>query len=68
VIGLYYFAFNGAAPLGGLLSGWLAARGGTELAFAVSGAAGLAAAVIAASRLRAPEGAPAWWPRHLHRG
>jgi len=68
VIGLYYFAFNGAAPLGGLLSGWLAARGGTELAFAVSGAAGVAAAVIAASRLRAPQRAPAWWPRHLHRG
>ena len=66
VIGLYYFAFNGAAPLGGLLSGWLAARGGTELAFAVSGAASLAAAVIAASRLRAPAGA--WLPRRLHRG
>jgi MFS family permease len=69
VIGLYYFAFNGAAPLGGLLSGWLAAQGGTELAFAVSGAAAVAAAVIAVSRLRMPaEAAHGWLPRYLHRG
>jgi MFS family permease len=47
VIGLYYFAFNGAGPAGGVLAGWLAARGGTELAFAVSGASALAMAVIA---------------------
>jgi len=38
VIGYYYFAFNGLAPLGGILAGWLAATGGTELAFAVAGA------------------------------
>jgi len=37
VIGFYYFAFNGLAPLGGILAGWLAATGGTELAFAVAG-------------------------------
>jgi MFS family permease len=37
VIGFYYFAFNGLAPLGGILTGWLAATGGTELAFAVAG-------------------------------
>jgi MFS family permease len=37
VIGFYYFAFNGLAPLGGVLTGWLAARGGTELAFGVAG-------------------------------
>ena len=42
VIGLYYFAFNGSGPVGGLLAGWLAATGGTELAFAVSGAVALA--------------------------
>jgi hypothetical protein len=47
VIGLYYFAFNGTGPAGGLLAGWLAAQGGTELAFAVSGAAALATAVTA---------------------
>jgi MFS family permease len=52
VIGLYFFAFNGAAPLGGLLSGWLAERGGTELAFAVSGVAGLAMTALAVVRLR----------------
>jgi MFS family permease len=38
VIGFYYFAFNGLAPLGGILTGWLAATGGTELAFGVGGA------------------------------
>jgi MFS family permease len=38
VIGLYYFAFNGLAPLGGILTGWLAGRGGTFLAFGVAGA------------------------------
>jgi MFS family permease len=37
VIGLYYFAFNGTGPVGGLLAGWLAATGGTALAFAVGG-------------------------------
>jgi MFS family permease len=37
VIGFYYFAFNGLAPLGAILTGWLAARGGTELAFGVAG-------------------------------
>ena len=28
VIGLYFYAFNGAGPLGGLLAGWLCARAG----------------------------------------
>jgi MFS family permease len=42
VIGLYYFAFNGSGPIGGLLTGWLAAEGGTELAFAVAGTVALA--------------------------
>jgi hypothetical protein len=40
-MGFYYFAFNGAAPAGGLLAGWLAASGGTALAFAVAGTAAL---------------------------
>src|SRR5579859_3755467 len=43
VIGLYYYAFNGSGPAAGLLAGWLAAEGGTELAFAVGGAVTLAA-------------------------
>jgi MFS family permease len=55
VIGLYYFAFNGAGPAGGVLAGWLAARGGTELAFAVSGASALAAALAAAVLRREDE-------------
>ena len=46
VIGLYYYAFNGAGPAGGILSGWLAAAGGTELAFAVGGAVTLASIAV----------------------
>jgi MFS family permease len=55
VIGLYYFAFNGAGPAGGVLSGWLAARGGTELAFAVSGVSALAMAAVAVAVRRSVE-------------
>jgi MFS family permease len=35
---LYFFAFMGGAPLGGLIAGSLTAHGGTRLAFAVAGA------------------------------
>jgi predicted MFS family arabinose efflux permease len=42
---LYYFAFQGGAPLGGLLAGWLTARGGTKLAFAVAGTSAVLVAV-----------------------
>jgi hypothetical protein len=52
VIGLYFYAFNGTGPLGGLLAGWLCARGGTELAFAVAGVVGLAGTAVAAAQLR----------------
>jgi MFS family permease len=41
MMGFYFFAFNGAGPAGGLLAGWLAATGGTALAFAVGGCAAL---------------------------
>jgi MFS family permease len=51
VVGLYYYAFNGTGPLGGLLAGWLCAAGGTELAFAVAGAATVAATVYGAAVL-----------------
>jgi MFS family permease len=54
VVGLYYYAFNGTGPVGGMLAGWLSARGGTELAFLVAGAAGMTATAWAAHRLRAP--------------
>jgi MFS family permease len=53
LIGLYLFAFLGLAPVGGLLAGWLAAIGGTSLAFAVAGLTALVA--IAAAN--------AWRPR-----
>jgi MFS family permease len=51
IIGLYFYAFNGTGPVGGLLAGWLCAKGGTELAFLVAGIVGLAATAIAAQRL-----------------
>ena len=52
IIGLYFFAFNGTGPLGGLMTGWLCARGGTELAFVVAGVAGLAGTGAAAAAFR----------------
>jgi len=55
VIGLYYYAFNGSGPAAGLLAGWLAAEGGTELAFAAGGAVTLAATLaVIAHRLPRP--------------
>ena len=51
VIGFYYFAFNGLAPLGGILTGWLAATGGTELAFGVAGIVTALVALAAVPRL-----------------
>ena len=52
IIGLYFYAFNGTGPVGGLLAGWLCARGGTELAFVVAGIAGIAATVAAGLHFR----------------
>jgi MFS family permease len=51
VAGLYYFAFNGTGPAAGILAGWLAAQGGTELAFVVSGAVAVATAAWVGLRL-----------------
>ena len=47
VLSLWLFAFAGLAPVGGLVAGWLADVGGTQLAFAVAGGAGLAIAGLA---------------------
>jgi MFS family permease len=58
VLSLYYYAWNGIAPLGALAIGWLSARGGTELAFAVAGTAGVAMAVVGAVALRRPQRIP----------
>jgi MFS family permease len=54
VLSLYYYAWNGLAPLGGLIVGWLSATGGTELAFAVAGTSGLAMTVLGALALKRP--------------
>jgi sugar phosphate permease len=58
VLSLYYYAWNGVAPLGALIIGWLSARGGTQLAFAVAGLVGLAIAVGGAFVLRRPQSVP----------
>lgn len=52
IIGIYFYAFNGTGPAAGLLAGWLCARGGTELAFAIAGVIGIAGTVVAAAALR----------------
>ena len=55
VLGLYYYAWNGLAPLGALLVGWMCDRGGTELAFAVGGVSGLAMTVLGALAIKPPK-------------
>ena len=61
VMGLYYFAFNGAGPAGGMLAGWLAATGGTALAFTVAGVSAITVSAVAfavlARRLQKPRSA-----------
>ena len=52
LIGLYFFAFAGTGTAGGILSGWLTAAGGTDLAFAVGGIAGLSTSVYVWLRSR----------------
>ena len=59
VLGLWLFAFAGLTPLGGLLAGWLSDVGGTELAFAVAGATGLAMTFVAVPPRRVLGGARA---------
>ena len=49
---LYFFAFLGGAPVGGLLCGWLTAKGGTELAFAAAGIVAIGTAPWGIVRLR----------------
>ena len=50
LFGLYLLAFVGVAPVGGMLAGWLAELGGTELAFAVAGLTALVAIGAANTR------------------
>ena len=60
LIGIYFYAFNGTGPFAGLFAGWLCSVGGTDLAFLVGGAAGVAATALAARKLQLrPRLAPA---------
>lgn len=54
VLALYYYAWNGLAPLGAVLVGWLCDRGGTELALTVGGACTLAITVAGAVAIKRP--------------
>ena len=58
VLGLYYYAWNGLAPFGALLVGFMCDRGGTELAFFVGGASALAMTALGAAAVKLPR-APA---------
>jgi MFS family permease len=54
VLGLYYYAWNGLAPLGAVIVGWMCDRGGTELAFAVGGASAIGMTVLGAVAIKHP--------------
>ncbi len=62
VLGIYYYAWAGPAPLAGPLLGWLCALGGTALALALGGVAALGAtalAAVAVGRMQKAAAAPA---------
>jgi MFS family permease len=54
VLGLYYYAWNGLAPLGALIVGWMCDRGGTELAFAAGGTSVILMSVLGALAVKPP--------------
>jgi MFS family permease len=54
VLGLYYYAWNGLAPLGAVLVGWLCDHGGTELAFGVGGACAITMTALGAQAITRP--------------
>jgi MFS family permease len=56
VLGIYFYAWNGLAPVGALVVGWLCSLGGTELAFSVLGVCGLASIGSSAWRLAHRQG------------
>jgi MFS family permease len=55
VLGLYYYAWNGLAPFGALLVGWMCDVGGTELAFGVGGISAIAMTAIGAAIIKRPQ-------------
>jgi MFS family permease len=67
IIGLYFYAFNGTAAASGLMVGWLCDTGGTELAFAVGGVAGLLGTAGAAYQLIVRRRATVELPPHRAR-
>jgi MFS family permease len=48
---MYFFAFQGGAPLGGLFAGWMTTVGGTLLAFSIGGVLSLGTAALGIVRL-----------------
>jgi MFS family permease len=48
---LYFWAFLGGAPLGGVFAGWLVSLGGTELAFYVAGTIAVLTSLVGTARL-----------------
>ena len=54
VLGLYYYAWNGLAPLGAILVGWFCDTGGTELAFGIGGVCALAMTALGAWTIKRP--------------
>jgi MFS family permease len=62
VLGLYYYAWNGLAPFGAVLVGWLCDRGGTELAFLVGGVAAIGMTVLGAAAIKRPLPVPSTPP------
>jgi MFS family permease len=59
MIGFWLFCIAGLAPIGGLLGGWLADIGGTQLGFDVAGAAGAVVTSYVWLRRRAEREQPA---------
>jgi MFS family permease len=54
VLGLYYYAWNGLAPVGSVLVGWLCDVGGTTLAFSVAGTCALGVTAVGAAAVKRP--------------
>jgi MFS family permease len=54
ILGLYYYAWNGLAPVGSLLIGWLCDTGGTTLAFGIAGGSALVMTAAGAAVLKRP--------------
>jgi len=54
VLGLYYYAWNGLAPIGAVLVGWLCDTGGTKLAFSIAGASAVGVTLLGAVAVKGP--------------